>query len=102
MDEWIKVHEEVINEGEENKKIWLNDILEDEAIPYKNEIKTDNRRLIILGGPVTYATVLEVYVYKSDYNYVMELIAEYNSAEIAKDSEELNNFEPYDEDDIDT
>ena len=30
MDEWVKVYEEEINESEENPRIWLNDILEDE------------------------------------------------------------------------
>ena len=65
------------------------------AIPYKNEITKDNSKIIILGGPVTAVTILEIYVYKSDYNYVMELINEYNSSKF--ESEELNNFEPYDD-----
>ena len=98
MDEWVKVHEEVVNESEENPKSWLNEILDDEAIPYKNEIVKDNSKLIILGGLTTSTTILEVYVYKSDYDYVMELIKEYNDSNISNDCEELNNFEPYDED----
>lgn len=97
MDEMVKVYEEEINESDENPKIWLNEMLEDEAIPYKNEIKKDNSKIIILGGATT---VLEVYVYKTDYNRAMEIIEEYNNASFSSDSEELNGFEPYDEDDI--
>ena len=81
MENWIKIHEEPIGnslEGVdvENYRIWLNEILDDEAVPYKNSIRYDSGFALSFGDGTF---VLEVYIYEKDELYVKELIGKYNS-----------------------
>ena len=76
MENWIKIYEEPIGnslEGidVENYKIWLNDILEDEAIPYKNSIRYDSGIALSFADG---AFVIEVHIYEKDAIIVKELI----------------------------
>lgn len=81
MEKWIKIYEEPIGsslEGidVENYKIWLNDILDDEAIPYKNSIRYDSGFALSFSDGVF---ILEVHIYEKDELHVKELIDKYNS-----------------------
>lgn len=92
MDNMIKVYEEVINQNEEvtnDYKIWLNEMLDDEAIPYENKVVVREEHGEL---PLVFDTdvVLEVYVYENDVNRVKELIDEYSNAEIVEEHDELN------------
>ena len=92
MNNMVKVYEEIINEFYENPaecRIWLNEMLDDEAIPYRNEIKVKGDSN---DSPINFDTnvVLEIYVYESDVNRALNLIEQYNNAEISNEYEELN------------
>lgn len=95
MENWIKIYEESIGnslEGieAENYKIWLNEILDDEAITYKNSIRYDSGFALSFGD-VTF--VLEIYIYEKDAIFVKELIEKYNSTTAIPEEilpEELN------------
>ena len=87
----VKVYEEMLVSVDENfnkdeYKFWLNEILDDEKIPYENKIvlkdSTDN--------PLDFNNdrfYVEVYVYKSYEKEVLELIEIYLNADFA--SEEI-------------
>ena len=89
MENWIKIYEESIGnslEGieAENYKIWLNEILDDEAIPYKNEIK------YIAASELRFSDscmMLEVYVQENFEKRALELIHEYNQATVEESVE---------------
>ena len=105
MEDYKKVYEEPIlpetAEDLSKYRIWLNDILEDESIPYKTEIRKVNNSVV--GIMFDYDMILEFYVYENDYNHVIELIDEYNQSNILENCEELNVSEEelgYTEDDI--
>ena len=92
MESMVKVYEEVINCSDEvtsEYKIWLNEMLEDEAIPYENKVivREEHGEL-----PLVFDTdaVLEIYVYENDVNRVKEIIEEYYNAEIVEEHDELN------------
>ncbi|MBR4110839.1 MAG: hypothetical protein IKK43_04040 [Clostridia bacterium] len=91
MEKWIKVYDEqiesVLEEIDiENYKIWINDILDDEAIPYKNEIRyVAASELRFNDGSM----ILEVYVQENFEERVIELIREYKKASL-EESIELN------------
>ena len=83
MEEWIKVYEEMIIQQKEDiteQRIWLNDILEDQAIPYKNEFEYKDLRENLLEN-TRHAYVISVYVHKNNEIYAKELIREYEQAE---------------------
>ncbi len=89
MDNMVKVYEEVINKFYENPddcEIWLNQMLDDEVIPYKNKIVQTNGLSVIFGSDF----LLEVYVNESDVNRVRGIIEDYKNAEILNEYEELN------------
>ena len=83
MEDWIKVHEEMIIQHKEDiteQRIWLNDILDDQAIPYKNEFEYRDLR----ENPLEYtrhAYVISIYVHKNNEMYAKELIQEYKQRE---------------------
>ena len=88
MDELVKVYEE---ESMEIRKVWLNEILEEKAIPYKNDVKRRNASQIVGElQPFQLEYTIEVYVHEGDVPYVKELIKEYENAEFAKTDLELN------------
>ena len=95
MEKWIKIYEEPIGNSldgidVENYKIWLNDILEDEAIPYKNSIRYDSGFALSFGDG---AFIIEVYIYEKDAIFAKELIEKYNSTTAIPEEilpEELN------------
>ena len=105
MDEYKKVYEEPILaetlEKLEEYRIWLNDLLEDESIPYKTEIRRENNSVI--GIMFDYDLILEFYVYESDVDYVKELVEAYKKSNVLEACEELNVSEDelgYTEEDI--
>lgn len=80
MEEWVKVHEEMIVQQKEDineQKIWLNDILDDHGVPYKNEFEYRDLRENYLEY-FRHAYVVSVYVHKINETYAKELIQEYN------------------------
>ena len=101
MDELVKVYEEG---SMEIRKVWLNEILEEKAIPYKNDVKRRNAFQIVGElQPLQLEYTIEVYVHESDVSYVKEIIKEYENAEFAKTNLELNgdytadNLQEYDQ-----
>lgn len=82
METWIKIYEEPIGNSleeidVENYKIWLNEMLDDEAIPYKNSIKYDSGFVLNFSDGMF---ILEVYVHEQQKDDVEKIIEEYNSA----------------------
>ena len=105
MEEIKKVYEEPILEVTEdnlsNYRIWLNELLEDEAIPYKTQIKRIDTGLF--GIMFDYDMVIEFYVSERDVQMVSELIEEYKNSSSMEECEELNVSEDelgYTEEDI--
>lgn len=93
MENMIKVYEEVIYQYFENPdecKILLNEMLDDEAIPYKNNIIMREQFCNRFFGAFDEVYVLEIYVYDSDLNRAREIIEEYEKAEISSEHDELN------------
>ena len=73
MDEYKKVYEEPILaetlENLEEYRIWLNDLLEDESIPYKTEIQRVHNNSVV-GIMFVFDVILEFYVYERDIENV--------------------------------
>lgn len=92
MSEWIKIYEEpILSETCEDfskYRIWLNEILEDEAITYKVEIKKVSTGVSFI--TFEYDWVIEFYVYPIDTEHVKELINEYNNSNELENCAELN------------
>lgn len=101
MEEWVKVYEEEIvivqnnelmNEKKQKDskkyKNWLNEMLEDEGIIYKNEIKYKFTVMDTLTKGGNY--ILEIYVNKNNEETVKELIKLYNKSPIETCNEDMN------------
>ena len=105
MENYVKVYEEPILQETvadwSEYRIWLNELLEDESIPYRVETKRTNSSVV--GIMFDYDLILEFYVYENDVEYVKELIESYKQSNVLEDCEELNVSEEdlgYTEDDI--
>ena len=91
MEKEIKIYEEDIFVESSNNlteyRIWLNDLLDDEAIPYRTRIVEKNSGIPGIIFDSDY--IIEFYVYENYYEKVMELINEYNKTPILEEQEEL-------------
>lgn len=93
MDEMMLIYEEEIisqdeNLNEDEYRIVLNDLLDDEVIPFKNKIVKTCDSFYNFGF-ITYKLCLRVYVYKSDERRALELVEEYLKSDFETIEEEL-------------
>lgn len=95
MDDLIKVYEE---ESQEIQKVWLNEVLDEKGIKYKNDIKINKKNdeknvLSSLTMMPEAQYIISVYVNEKDVIEVMEIIKDYENAKFDESNPEIKDID---------